>query len=515
MSLATRIAKHERMRRVRRKVRAMRRSRAVELGDPGPFLDFIPQVSPRFRRPDHLAELASAVERGITFDGGTGVRECFSYPVRHAKTTTIKHAIPYILRKDPTRAILYVSYAHGFASKQTAAAQDLAVRAGIALGKVRRRDEWSTSAGGFVKAAGIGGQITGEGFTDIFIDDPHKNRAEAESRIIREGVIEAAFNDVFTRLDPRGTNIYVAHARWNVNDLIGVLSRLEGRKFARHNRPAIDANGNPLAPWLFSRQQLEELRDMLGPYVWASLYQGEPRPRSGALFKDATYTADMRAPARYRVAIGLDLAWSKRTRADHNAAAVLRKNLDSSVFDVLEAQRARGLIMDHVAGREIVDEGFARVVVRLLHEHPEATLWMYAAENEGPLVQLFERILRDIDPDLGPRATINVLPITKDKHARAQPYAVSWNGGRVRIPGRSQLSTGEGRRRREADHLETEEQDEWRNRDGWQHQFVVEHHEFTGADGEENDQVDAAVAAHDGLSDGQGTSLVEAMGAYR
>ncbi len=511
MSLASRVARHERQRRVRKKIWDRRRLRVVDPGDPGPFADFVTTTSPHLRRPDHLPELVDAIERGARFEGPP-IRECFSYPVRHAKTTTALHAIPYILRVDPSRAILYVTFAHGFSRKQTAKAKELAVRSGVVLGDSRRKDEWTTRAGGFVKGVGIGGQLTGEGFTDVIVDDLHKNRAEAESRIIREGAIEALFNDVMTRRDPRGFNVWVLGARWHVNDVTGVLTRMENHPFKRNNRPALDQAGNPLAPWLFTRKQLEEIRETLGPYVWASLYQGDPRPLGGSLFHEPTYSMDRRIPRNFRTNIGIDLAWSTHTRADYNAAVVLRKDLDRGTFGMLEAYRVRGSIADRPTDHIGIDATFAQNLVRLLLEHPEATLWMYAGENELPLVSLLERVLRDLAPELGRRARVNTIPITKDKHMRAIPYARSWNAGLVWIPGRTGVSIGEGKARREAPHLETEEQDEWRNRDGWQNACVSEHLDFKGLRGEENDQVDAAVAAHDGHESGGGkTSMADAM----
>ncbi len=460
--------------------------------DPGPLLEYIPRLSPHLRRPDHLAGLADSFERGMRELGS--VREAWSVAVRHGKTTFVHHAAPWILEHDPTRKILYLSYAHGFAKKQTGIMRDLAQRAGIMV-RGRRRDEWTTKQGGMVKAAGMGGQLTGEGFTDVIVDDPHKNRAEAESRVIREGVIEAMYNDVYTRRDPRGTNFWVIHARWHVNDLAGVLTRAEPHPFARYNLPAIDADGRPLAPWLFDLEQLEELRDTLGPYVWASLYQGEPRPRGGALFVEPTL-AKLAEPTSYRTAIGIDIARSSSTRSDHNAAVVLRKDLDTGLMDVLEAVRARGTVTDRVRGGETVDEGFLRLLVRVIHEHPGAELCMYAAEVEMGFVQLLERELSDI---LEHTVTIHVMPIAGDKYMRAQAYAASWNKGRVRIPGRTSLADGQD--------------DEERHRDGWQNAFIGEHVDFTGVKGDEDDQVDAAVAAHDWLNQEQGTSLAEAMAA--
>lgn len=462
-------------------------------------MGFVPKVSPAFREPLHLAPLVDAIERSARDDAALRelAKTCFSVPVRHGKTSLIQHAIAWLIAKDPTRSILYASYAHGFAAKQVMKAKDLAIKAGVQLGRVQRADEWHTAAGGQVKAAGVGGQITGEGFTHIFVDDPHKNRAEAESRIIRERVIEGFFSDIYTRLDPRGTSFFVVHARWNVNDLIGVLTRMKPHPFDRVNLPALSEDGEPLAPWLYSKEKLEEIRDTVGPYTWASLFQGEPRPRGGALFIDPTFVSQLETPAEYKIGIGLDLATSTRTRADHNAAVVMRRDMAEDVYDVLEVVRARGTIMDRMRDREIVDEGFLRLVQRLLWTYPDATLWMYAARNEGPLVELIERMLTDL---MGREITINSLEIKGSKYTRAQAYAASWNAGRVRILGRTSL-----------DEPDPDGESGKRNREGWQSAFVAEHVEFTGVRGEEDDQVDAAVAVHDGLAGDGSMSLTEAM----
>jgi hypothetical protein len=473
----------------------------VRVQDPGELGPFIERISrKRLRNPKHLAKLVDSFERGQRDLGS--IEECHSVSVRFGKTTTVQHAIAWILAKDPTRKILYVSYAFGFARKQTGKAMEIAKRAGVQLGSTRRKDEWTTLAGGLVKACGIGGQLTGEGFTDIIIDDPHKNRAEAESRVIREGVIEAFFNDIATRRDPRGTNIWVIHARWNVNDLIGVLTRAEPRPFAMFNTPALDEQDRSNAPELFTAEQLKHLRDLVGPYTWASLYQGEPRPSGGALFAAITL-AKLYQPKKYREAIGIDLARTTAQRADHNAAVMMRKDLDTGLIDILGAVRARGTIMNRVVDREVVDEGFVKQLVPLIHAHPGAELVMYAAESERSLVDLLSRLLSDA---VGRTITVNVVPAAGDKWMRAQRYAASWNGSKVRIAGR--IAVG--------DEHEKTTTDDGRNRDGWQHVFVAEHVAFTGIKGAEDDQVDAGAAAHDWLNDDQKrTTLAEAMASVK
>lgn len=494
------IARVTKLKRLGRQAREVRRREAGPAPDPGPLLDFVPRITVRFRRPTHLIKLSNAVERSTL--PGVRVRACFSVPVRHGKTSLVQHAIAWLLAKDPTYRILYVSYAHGFAKKQTAKARELAVRAGVQMGVGRRKDEWHTLAGGFVKGVGIGGQITGEGFTHIFIDDCHKNRAEAESRTIRDGVIEAIFNDILTRLDPRGTSVFVVHARWNMNDAIGVLSRMQPYPFESHNSPALNDNGDALAPWLFTAEQLAELRDTLGPYTWSSLYQGAPRPRAGSLFIDAT-TAQISLPKAYRTVIGIDLARSARTRSDHNAAVVLRKNVETGVMDVVEAVRARGAIMDRMRDREIVDEGFVRQVARLATENPGAAIVMYALELEASVVALFEKLLSE---KMGRTMHVVSLAIKGDKYMRAMRYAASWNAGRVRVPGRAKVT----------EKNDDTKPDDGRGREEWQHPFCAQHVEFTGVRGEEDDWVDAGAAAHDYLNPiDNKTSLADAMANVR
>lgn len=81
---------------------------------------------------------------------------CISVPPRHGKTTTILYAIAWLLARDPTLTVLYVSYGHGFAAKQVRKIREIAISIGLRMGDVRRRDEWTTLEGGGVKAAGIG-----------------------------------------------------------------------------------------------------------------------------------------------------------------------------------------------------------------------------------------------------------------------------------------------------------------------------------------------------------------------
>src|SRR5213079_2562024 len=59
--------------------------------------------------------------------------------------------------------------------------------------------EWETHGGGVVRSVGVGAGIAGFGAGLIVIDDPVKNRAEAESETYRERVWEWFNDDIYTR----------------------------------------------------------------------------------------------------------------------------------------------------------------------------------------------------------------------------------------------------------------------------------------------------------------------------
>lgn len=466
------IARVTKIRRARDKVRAGRKPPSNARRDPGPLLALVPKLSPRLHAPDHLAPVADAFERSMT----ETVEVCVSVPPRHGKTTLVLHAIVWILLRNPRAQILYASYAHGFAAKQVRKARKIAEAAGVAFGETKRRDEWDTAEGGFVKACGVGGQITGEGFTHIIVDDPHKNRAEAESAVIRGRVIDGFRDDIYTRQDPSGTSVFVIHTRWHEHDLTGVLTKPANDNadddeaippFEHVNLQAIAANDNgeeaALAPKLFPLERLKKLRVRVGPYGWASLYMGSPRPRSGALFTGAVLLEQLDDESSYRFAIGVDLSRTSRTRSDWNAAVVLRLDTATGLVDVVDVVRMQGTITDKVRDGDF-EEGFARRLHALQQVYAGATTVMYTGRAEDNLLDLLAS-LKDYP------CVVEGRLASSEKYDRAQAYAGAWNEGRVRVPKDAR----------------------------WTNAFVSEHISFTGEKGGRDDQVDAAAAAYDAL----------------
>ena len=70
---------------------------------------------------------------------------------------------------------------------------------------------------------GVGGSLTGMGGRYLLIDDPVKNRKEANSATYRQTVEEWYTSTFYTRLAPGG-NILIVLTRWHEDDLAGRLS---------------------------------------------------------------------------------------------------------------------------------------------------------------------------------------------------------------------------------------------------------------------------------------------------
>src|ERR1019366_5484539 len=125
------------------------------------------------------------------------------------------------------------------------------------------------------------------------------------------------FTDVaFTRLEPGGSCL-VGAARWHPEDLIGRLER-DGWQYA--NLPAIDGGGRALLPARSPLAQLERIRETIGQYGWSSLYQGSPFARGGTLFEDVYFYDALPVGVHVRIRIGVDFAYTKKTKADYSVA---------------------------------------------------------------------------------------------------------------------------------------------------------------------------------------------------
>jgi hypothetical protein len=302
------------------------------------LLDFVPRTNRNFTRPDHLRPVADRMAAAVR---GEPVRACVSVPPRHGKTETLLvHGVPWYLSFRPNAHIAYVTYEAELARDKSAAAREIARSIGIELrGDSQSKSHWRTPQGGGLFATGIGGPLTGHGFQLAIVDDPFKNRADAESPTIRQKVHEWFTSTLMTRMEP-GAAVIVNMARWHSDDLVGRLEKAREVRWDVLNLPAINENGHALWPGRWPLEGLDVRRREVGTYDWASLFMGMPRPRGSQLFPiDGVY------PARYtlpevvgaRGAIICDPAATAKTTADHTAIGVFSAIGDTHTFAPTEA----------------------------------------------------------------------------------------------------------------------------------------------------------------------------------
>jgi predicted phage terminase large subunit-like protein len=151
-------------------------------------------------------------------------------------------------------------------------------------------------------AAGVGTAITGRGADILLIDDPFKDREEADSEIRRQRVWDWYTSTAYTRLMPGGA-IIVINTRWHDDDLSGRLIYEQdkgGDKWDVLSLPAIDEAGQPLWPEWYPLERLEQIRGVLPARDWNALYQQNPIPDDGDYFKADWFGEYEEAPANLK-----------------------------------------------------------------------------------------------------------------------------------------------------------------------------------------------------------------------
>jgi predicted phage terminase large subunit-like protein len=430
--------------------------------EPLPLLDFIPALTPKWERPDHLHELTELFERART----EAVEAFATCPPQFGKTEIVKHAIVQRLLDDPTTRIAYGSFTQRRANKISREIRSLYMRAG---GKVERGAsavaDWRTGhETGGLWAAGVDGSWTGEGFQLAVIDDPIKGRKEAESALERENLWTWKTSDLDTRMHPKSSTICI-HTRWHVDDFGG---RLIANGYEHHRMPALSDTGAPLWPSQRPLEWLLKKRAKMTSYEWESLYMGRPFARGGRVFnttaewvKEHSYVV---RPAKLRIALGIDLAYSMRTLSDWSVIVVL------GIDDLTE----KIYVLDVVRLQVPAPAFTARLKTEQGKYPGTETRWYHGGGGELGVTDF----IRTLDVDIDAR------PASKEKFIRATPVAAAWEAGKILLPTRAE----------------------------WLDDFLTELGAFTGSGKDLNDdQTDALAAAFDSLDQPSWLTAMEAL----
>lgn len=391
-----------------------------------------------------LDQLLMEVSTYATTEGRAGIgRIIIEMPPRHGKSVTVSRLFPtWHLGNHPTHRVMMVGYGASLSEKHSRYARNL-IRSpeyqavfsqvdanGAVYHQIRLAEdsqavqEWDLQeTEGGASALGIGGAATGKGANILIIDDPIKNRAEAESETIREKIWDSYTDDLLTRLEPGGA-VIIIHTRWHTDDLIGRLLANEPEDWHRLRLPALAEDhdildrepGEALWPERFTRAHLENIRDKRGQYTWASLYQQNPIPSTAGIFDTAKIEIidgipDGLSPVRF-----YDLAVTAKKHSDYTAGAKMAVDRQENVY-ILHMYRQQKTPTQVQA--DIIQN--AKMDSRDVHIRLEA-------EKAG-IIQL-DFLLAE--PELR-GYTLDAKPPEGDKFTRAQPFAARVNAGKVKM----------------------------------------------------------------------------------
>lgn len=303
------------------------------------FLDFCRYVDPRFIAAAHVRHIAQKLEqvaRYIESGGQEGIgRLMILMPPRHGKTELASIKFPaWLLGRLPDSRVILTSYSAALASRSSRSMRDLVLsdryqavfgtRSSMDAPRMLSADSRSVTTWdlaqphqGGVVAAGIGGSITGMGATLLVVDDPFKDRSEAERQTARDEVDDWYRSTGYTRLEAAGA-VIVFHTRWHPDDLAGRLIRKMAMDkdadqwdivslpaLAEDSYPSVEKQrmmmldgvfmplSDPLgrkageALWSarFNRDWLLSKKVNSGSYEFLSLYQQQPYSREGNFFR--------------------------------------------------------------------------------------------------------------------------------------------------------------------------------------------------------------------------------------
>jgi predicted phage terminase large subunit-like protein len=304
----------------------------------------IPYV--RANRPDYRPaqlhfRIAAALER---VERGELKRVMLFVPPRHGKSMlTSEHFPAWYLGRHPGHSIVTATYgqdlADDFGRKIRNQMLDPLYNA-IFPGCTVSPDSASvsrvsTQQHGNYFAVGIGTALTGRGANVLIIDDPHKDRADADSIVMRKRAKDWYQAVAYTRLVPEGA-IVVMTTRWHEDDMAGWLLREHGHEgWEIICMPAIGPDGPPW-PERFDAARLEEIRKVVGPREWSALYMQSPVPGGGGEFKREYLEYYDAAPARVGVGqnklILVDPAGEQRPDNDYTSIWVIGLGVDGNVY---------------------------------------------------------------------------------------------------------------------------------------------------------------------------------------
>lgn len=375
-------------------------------------------------------------------------------PPRHGKSTLSSKEFPsWVFGNDPNVEIILASYALPLASGFSREVRDriqyepqyhtLFPNTKIASDS-RGVEEWRLQRPnkGRFQAAGVGGPITGKGADIFIIDDPVKNREEADSLLVQQSTWNWYTSTAYTRLSPGGGMLIIL-TRWHEQDLGGKAidnARKTGEEWdiIRYSALAEDVEyydtrkriihvgpideypkkrreefkklrdeGDPLHPARYDTKALLRIKETAGPRDWSALYQQRPVAEEGDYIKKKWL--NFSTPIAYdgmKHIQAWDLAIGQKEHNNYSVGITGAIDWDGRIH-----------IRDVIRGRWSTSE----IAERVLRKHVEYDSVLVGIEH-GHIFLAVEEDLKKLEAQYRIRPTYDdTLKPIHDKAVRARP----------------------------------------------------------------------------------------------
>ena len=262
----------------------------------------------KFTIPAHIRAISRAIRDTLT--GRSEPVLLIEAPPRHGKSELVSKYLPaWYLGVWPERRVMLAAYEATFARSWGRKARQIFVESSCPVfGRElatdnQAADDWSTTAGGGMTTAGVGGPMTGRGAHLLIIDDPVKNAEEALSQTTRDNHWDWWQSTASTRLEPGGVVIGIM-TRWHEDDIFGRLLK-GGSQIRRLTLPALAEADDPLGrqpgealwPERYPVERLHQMKAERSEYWWRAMFQ--QRPGKWGESKWGQYLGDRVTAARW------------------------------------------------------------------------------------------------------------------------------------------------------------------------------------------------------------------------
>lgn len=370
-------------------------------------------------------------------------------PPRHGKSfLAVEHFVPWFIGLNPNLNVIACSYSDDLAvdkfgasvltTLNSAAYRDIFPHVALSQ-SAQSKDNMTTTLGGELVFSGLNGGITGKGANLLLLDDPHKNREQAQSKLYRDKTWDSLVDDFLSRGNTGRTPVIIIMTRWHSDDVVGRLTDPENPYYNVQNAekweilrlPALAEIDDPLGrsegealwPARFNKQELEE-KQAQNPHGFSSLYQGNPIPDGGHFFDaDSLRYYDSKPPEGLLYSAALDAALTDGKRSDYSALFFGGFDAQGNFWVHHQA------LLDKKQNTKLAPNA-AQKIARFANDHTLLTLYM----EKGPATAAVDPLLQDELRRLNLFVTQKRVASNINKEARAATLKGLIAQGRVFLP---------------------------------------------------------------------------------